>query len=232
MICAAYRSPRCRTGWSLLLADVLRTWETGLREKRVALEASDVQAGVVHSERPPDDAYGRVTNPDRFEPVVDAARRLVEQLSSDYQVTVDSRMGGFSIGSHDWGETDSETIDVTPGAGAPISIVFTSFPGVLIRFGEWEAQAFPPCGCDACDEDPDWVVERMRELVGSVVRGRFEEQLTRRSLRASFRGPWGDSTSEKRLDRSEGESYGQPGVRRWAEWPRRPSGKELGREHA
>lgn len=180
-----------------------------------------MQAGVVQGERPPDEAYGRVTNPDRFEPVVAAARRLVEQLSSDYQVTVDSRVGGFRIGSHDWGEPDSETVDVTPDAGAPISIVFTNFPAVFIRFGEWEAQAFPPCGCDACDEDPDWVVEQMGELVGSVVDGRFEEQLTRLSLRASFLGPWGDSTRETRLDRSEWESYGQPGVHRWPEWPRR-----------
>lgn len=174
----------------------------------------------MHADRPPEETYGRVTNPNRFETVVDATRRLIERLSSEYRIATESSAGGFRVGSHDWGDADTETVHLIPIEGAPISVVFTSFPGVFIRFGEWGAEAFPTCGCDACDEDPDWVSERVGQLVEAVVAGRYEEELTRRSVRVSFSGPWGDSASETRLDPGEWKTYGQPGVHRWAEWPR------------
>lgn len=39
--------------------------------------------------------------------------------------------------------------------------------------------------------------------------GRFEKELTRRSLRTSFSGPWGSSSSEARLEKGECEEYGR-----------------------
>lgn len=180
-----------------------------------------VHAVPVEFNGPDDDAYGRVTNPERFGRVVDVARSLIQQLASIYDVVVHHATDGFQVGSNNWGEPDGETVHLVPSEGAPISITITSFPGVAIRFGEWGVEGFPTCGCDACDEQPESEIERMDELVNAVVAGRYEEELTRRSLRTSFSGAWGSSSSEARLEKRESETYGQPAVHRWSGWPKR-----------
>ena len=72
---------------------------------------------------PPDESYGRVTNPERFQPVVDAARSLIERLSSEYQVSVATTAGGVRLGRRIWGEPGAETVHLSPVEGAPISFV-------------------------------------------------------------------------------------------------------------
>lgn len=181
-----------------------------------------VHAVLVVFDRPDDDAYGRVTNPERFGRVVEAARSLIQLLESTYDVEVHHTAGGFQIGSNNWGETNGETIHLVPSEGAPTSITITGFPGVAIRFGEWGAEGFPTCGCDACDEQPESEIERMDELVNAVVGGRYEEELTRRSLRTSFSGLWGSSSSEVLLEEGESEEFGDTAVHRWSGWPKHP----------
>jgi hypothetical protein len=179
-----------------------------------------VHAVLVKFDRPDDDAYGRVTNPERFGRVVDATRSLVQILEATYDVEVHHTVGGFQIGSNNLGEPDGETLHLVPREGAPIPIAITGLPGLVIRFGEWGVERFPTCGCDACDEQPESEIERMAELVNAVVAGRYEEELTRRSLRTSFSRPWGSSSSEVRLEKRESEEYGQPAVHCWAKWPK------------
>ena len=58
---------------------------------------------------------------------------------------------------------------------APVTVVFTDFPGVRVRFGKWKEEPFPNCGCDACDEDADGEIEGMTEMFESVVAGGFIE---------------------------------------------------------
>jgi hypothetical protein len=183
-----------------------------------------VHAVLVEFDRPDDDAYGRVTNPERFGRVVDAARSLIQLLESTYDVEAHHTVGGFQIGSNSWGETDGETVHFVPREGAPISITITGFPGVASRFGEWGVERFPTCGCDACYEQPESEIERMDELVNAVVAGRYEEELTRRSLRTSFSGPWGSSSSEVHLEKRESEEYGDTAVHRWSRWAQAPIG--------
>ena len=41
--------------------------------------------------------------------------------------------------------------------GAPLTVVLTGFPGVMVEAGVLHSIPFPACGCDACDEDvPTW----------------------------------------------------------------------------
>ena len=55
------------------------------------------------------------------------------------------------------GRVDTEaTVRLQPssGTGARLTVAFTTFPGLLVRFGKWHVEAYPSCGCDACDEQP------------------------------------------------------------------------------
>src|SRR5206468_3300149 len=71
---------------------------------------------------------------------------------------------------------------------APLTIGFTSFPGLLVRFGTWHVEAFPACGCDPCNEEPEAVAEEFAEQCRSLVLGVFRESLFREThVRPSYR---------------------------------------------
>ena len=166
-------------------------------------------------ERPDDDAYGRVTNPERYRPVADAAAALIDELAAGYDVARSTGSSGDDF--PDWLGSPSSTTRLVPGHGAPLVFMITDFPGAVVRFGEWTVEAFPGCGCDACDERPEDEVERMYGLVEAAVAGHYEEELTRRELRHSTTG----GSSRTRLGRGEWRRHGRPGRHRWPPWPRR-----------
>lgn len=56
------------------------------------------QYGLMRGTPPPEDAYGRVTNPERFRRVHDAADALVAPLESSYQVPAGEPPGGATGG--------------------------------------------------------------------------------------------------------------------------------------
>lgn len=121
---------------------------------------------------PPDEAYGRVTDPERFRPLHVAADALVAELESDFEV---DRTDGLDVDpelSSVYGE-HLRTTRLTPRspAAAPVTISWSAFPGVHVRLGHRCKAAFPICGCDACDEEAEWLVELLRDTVLSVTRG-------------------------------------------------------------
>ena len=166
---------------------------------------------------PDPDAYGRVTDPERYQVVADAADTLIGELVDRFDV--EKTYGTSEEDFPEWTEAAVVTVRLTPSAGAPLVFMITDFPGVAVRFGLWTREAFPFCGCDACDEQPAEVIERMRELVEAVVEGRFAEDLTKRRARSTFSGSWGSSSRERRLRRGEWRTYGQLGTHRWPPWP-------------
>ena len=122
-------------------------------------------------EGPPDEAYSRVTEPERFAPLHGWALEAVARLQTEYEATLNQD-----------GVTDSELkrsplsrplIKFTPiqDSSAPITIAFTDFPGLGLRMGRWFTDYFPSCGCDACDEVPEDEFERFTELLSDVVAG-------------------------------------------------------------
>jgi hypothetical protein len=58
----------------------------------------------------------------------------------------------------------------------------TDVPGLRLRAGRLFDGAYPRCGCDACDEQLDDVVEELRWHVAAITGGGLEEQ-------ADGRGP-------------------------------------------
>ena len=140
-------------------------------------------------EGPPEEAYSRVTNPERFQPLHAAATELLDRLEREF--AVERFEGDEADDELGWASLARPSIRLVPQdpQAAPIAVAFTEFPGLHLRFGSWRTEAFPACGCDACDETPDDLIEKMTSMVEAVVSGRFRE---------SIRVPllWGDGWQE------------------------------------
>ena len=128
-------------------------------------------------EGPPDEAYSRVTEPERFWPLHEWTLEVVDRLLTEYDATLEESKGmdpeleRFTLAR--------PTMKLTPrqDSCAPITIAFDDFPGIEVRVGRWVTDRFPSCGCDACDEMPDGEFERLTELFDDVVAGRFRESM-------------------------------------------------------
>lgn len=111
----------------------------------------------------PDDTYSETRHPERFAPLVEVARSLIDQLEKAYDVR----------------RTDEgDEVELRPAdpTAAPLRFTFTDFPGVSVRAGLATLIAFA-CGCDHCDEDVLDLIANLEQEVGAVVGGRFEEWL-------------------------------------------------------
>ena len=128
-------------------------------------------------EGPPEDAYSRVTNPERFQPLHAAATALLDRLEREFVVErlewpfVDDELSGESLA-----RPPIRLVPHDPQA-APIVVAFSDFPGLHLRFGFWRTEPFPDCGCDACDETADGEIKKMTRLVEAVVSGGFRESI-------------------------------------------------------
>ena len=194
-----------------------------------SLEASDDE--LPESEGPPPEAYGRVTDSERFRPLHESMLEIIRRLERDFDV---ERTDGYGLD----GELE-RGLDLAgpcvglrprdPGA-APIVAAFTNFPGLHVRLGRWHIEALPACGCDACDESVERQVESLEQMVEGVVHGRFREALRRPVLpfmgscwvEAEFLSPAGSRSTGSRLDRLSARRM-SGGRRRveldWGPWP-------------
>jgi hypothetical protein len=149
----------------------------------------------------------------------EAARDLLTELSRDYAVelvtglTVDEDLAGRAE------TTATVRLQPSSGAGAPITLAFTTFPGLLVRFGNWQVQAHPSCGCDACDERPEDLIERLREQVKLLLVGEgFTETLTHGPRRSRLTMEAGGLRTETTLLREDGRQLGEAEVVVWPPW--------------
>ena len=182
-------------------------------------------------EGPPKEAYSRVTNPERFQPLHGAAIELLGRLERDFDV---EREEGYGLDE----ELEKHFDPARPGVrltpldpqAAPIVVVFTKFLGLHFRFGSWRTEPFPNCGCDACDETADGSIEEMTRMVEAVVSGGFREAVLVPRLLGSgwreseFRYNGGYSSSRGNVPRSRALEMtgGKLNVTLdWKPWPRR-----------
>ena len=108
-------------------------------------------------EGPPEEAYSRVTNPERFQPLHAAATGLLDRLEREFAVErLEGHDADDELGRLRLARPPIRLVPQDPQA-APILVAFTDFPGLHLRFGSWRTEPFPDCGCDACDETVDWV---------------------------------------------------------------------------
>ena len=150
-------------------------------------------ASVGKAGPPLDPAYSRVTNAERFQPLHSAMLEIIGRLENDFDV---DRTEGYGLDPElerglDLASPHVRLRPLDPDA-APITVVFSTFPGLHVRFGRWYQEPFPLCGCDACDESAKGEIERLNGMVNDVVAGRFCEVIRRPLF--SFRGSgWRDT---------------------------------------
>lgn len=180
-------------------------------------------------EGPPDEAYSRVTEPERFASLHDFALQLLDRLIATYDV---ERVEGQGF------DAERETIQRSGPSirliprdqdAAPIAVSFTTFPGLGVRFGRWHEDSFPSCGCDACDETAEREIERLEQAVEDVVAGRFRESIRLPVVGAAWQSHelWSGksrSAGRGRIGRSQARSLlagGDRSAYEWAPWTRR-----------
>ena len=168
-------------------------------------------------EPPPDEAYGRVTNPERYDVLHAVARDLVGWLEHTYDAEVREDTGthellGITAPVRVW------NLEPRAADAAPLTIVLSDFPGVVVRVGRSHIERFPSCGCDACDEDPAELVNELRQLVEWLVDGQIREYL-HGSWLGFEAGP--SRGGRQRLSRQERERYGGDFDQQWQPWSRR-----------
>lgn len=183
-------------------------------------------------EGPPQDTYSVQAHPERFEPLHDVARALIEYLERTYDVTASEDPAHLAAFPDGYVIADT-VVRLTPGnsAAAPLTIAFTADPRVVIQAGALVVEPFPVCGCDACDDRWESAADRLEETVFAVVGGGLTESvggLRRRTFSfvlihehvgsSGMIGPGGFSTERLRAARSTLRSLGGS----WAPWSPRP----------
>ena len=184
-------------------------------------------------EGPPEEAYSRVTNPERFQPLHAAATELLDRLEREFAVErLEGHDADEELGRGSLARPPIRLVPHDPQA-APIVVAFTEFPGLHLRFGSWHTEPFPDCGCDACDETADVSIEEMTRMVEAAVSGGFREAMRVPPLlgdgrqESEFRfddGHGGFSRSRGRVPRSRALEMtgGERDVTlEWKPWPRR-----------
>lgn len=139
---------------------------------RPALDASSGIAddGVPYGSRweaadgPPEDAYARTSHLERFAPLHAVADALVAHLAATHEV---SAVEGPDPSLGDPHPDAVRTVRLAPrdGTGRTLALEWTSFPGVMLHTGRRFPEAFPPCGCDACDDRWEDVADELERAM-------------------------------------------------------------------
>jgi hypothetical protein len=177
------------------------------------------------------ESYSRVTNPERFLPLQTFALALLDRLAIEYDVIrTEAFMLMPNMTPFDQPRPPVRLTPVASGAAA-ISIAFTNFPSLVVRYGNWSAMEFPNCGCDACAATAEREGEELEQLIGDVVTGRFREELRVPLFgRAGVRWSFGDiaraghlSEGGQSMSRDEARILDTGGPKRihWQPWLRR-----------
>ena len=197
-----------------------------------AVGGSEMSRGKWGRDGPPDEAYGRVTNPERYQPLHAAAVELLGWLEREFAV---ERRDGYDADDERWVArplgTPTRLVPSHPQA-AHITVVLTTFPGVYINFGSWFREAFPACGCDACDESPEELIKDMTRMVEAFVSSGFSERIEvprfwgdgRRTWELQFKDGSGSRALGGRIPRARALELtgGERSVTlEWMPWPRR-----------
>ncbi len=182
-------------------------------------------------EGPPDEAYSRVTEPERFLPLIDWTLELLSKLEAEYDVI---REEGYYLDPQlDRTPPSRPAVRLTPrqDASAPIVAAFNDLPGIRVRFGHYLIEPFPDCACDACDECAEGEFQNFKETVEAVVAGQFREwfRLEPDGSGRVGREFWSEALHRSGASRVEPASVtrfagGQEHVLEWLPWPRRMAG--------
>jgi hypothetical protein len=161
--------------------------------------------------------------------LIPAADTLVADLAERFEVTVTRAPAAPRRISK---VQPIETIQLSPPHTdqAPLTITTTSFPGPSLDVGAGQHLALPACGCDACDEQVQNLVEDLVKYCKAVAEGRLSERID--VLRGVLEHAWdGDDWSscgtrtltKRRVSELRAGAVQPPPDGHWRPWPRRGS---------
>lgn len=175
------------------------------------------------SEGPPQEAYGRVTDAERYLVLHEIAQALLDDLERGFDVTRE-----VSTEADQLSASSRPVVRLVPAdAAASPLIVFDDFPGLLVRMGDDCIAGLPACGCDACDETVERCAEQLHAYAEVCAGGNFGERI------AHAHGWWherwygfpvGVSWNRTPLDLPQRDALLQAfggDEKRWAPWPQR-----------
>ncbi|WP_189080393.1 DUF6226 family protein [Mangrovihabitans endophyticus] len=169
--------------------------------------------------------YSHATDPSRYAVLHDAADQLLDELTDRFMVERREAKKPLAEGPL------VRTVRLIPRspAAAPLSIAFTEFPSLMMRFGRWYDLSLPQCGCDACDEDPVELIGEMRTQIEALAEGGLWERVHRSVggsvAQARLIGEEFEASQEIVLSLAESRAARREGFAaavQWAPWVRRP----------
>lgn len=113
---------------------------------------------------PPEEAYSRVTHPERFAPLLLVVDALLEYLVVNYVTAVDRSTL----------PDGTQRIALHPSTGAAVTITTTA-ESARIDAGALFRERMPDCTCDACDETAESEADRLEETLLSIAGGGLRE---------------------------------------------------------
>lgn len=184
-----------------------------------------------HGGSPPDDTYSVTSHLERFEPLHRIAETLITWLMQSYDAALDDSPE-LAADLLRVPQDAVRAVRITPAdaLASPVTIVFTSFPGIHLHAGYLQDFYFPICGCDACDETWDTCATELEETVSAIVDGGFSEAYRPGAdLSVSFRlvrpgSGWGGGSSREEdypAQRLDAAKAAMTPRRVWAAWPLR-----------
>jgi len=123
-------------------------------------------------ERPADAEYSRCLHPEKYVLVQQRVTAWASALTSA-GVANTSSLGPRDLAP--WGPVVTTSIVSTREGAEPVFVHFTQqhLPGVVVGYGNPQVVliAQPVCGCDACDDGSDVLIEAIDEAFESVILG-------------------------------------------------------------
>lgn len=129
---------------------------------------------------PPEDTYSVTMHPERFAPLHTVADALIAYLRNTYDVQlIESAETATDLLKPAHDAVRAVRIQPTDAVCAPLTIVFTPYPGIFMHAGLLHDFYYPLCGCDACDSTWDAEAEELEQHVFAIVAGNYRESIDR-----------------------------------------------------
>ncbi len=167
---------------------------------------------------PPEEAYSRVSDPGLYLGLHAVADRLVSRLISRFRVEAEP-----AEPAGPWRDVERATRLAPDGDGVPVTVLWTGV-GVAVRAGHAYQRGFPDCGCDACDEDPDWLATELEETLealatGGLVEERRQHRIGADAASVALRTPTSRTGATGRLTEPGDHRHAIPvGTTTWPAW--------------
>lgn len=199
-----------------LFAGSLMAWRSSAYHRRWRLRnPPDWKKGSIRR-APPPEAYSRVTNPERFRVLHATMTDTLAYLKAAFDVQQEEGYGLDEEVEQSL-ELDRPSVRLTPTdpEAAPLVVAFSTFPGLSLRFGRQWKELFPACGCDACGDTGDELVQELNWLIENVVAGRFRESHGGQKV-------WGEDGSSRGGGKCSNSDLSEHRCMHWKPWPRHP----------